>query len=51
MPLIFSPADLQVMANVKEIFNPTGLCNPGKIFPTAESYEKLGMQPASINHV
>ena len=45
MPLIFSPADLQVMANVKDIFNPTGLCNPGKIFPTAESYAKLGLQP------
>ena len=44
MPLIFSPADLQVMATVKEIFNPTGLCNPGKIFPTAESYAKLGLQ-------
>ncbi len=45
MPLIFSPADLQIMAAVKDIFNPTGLCNPGKIFPTAESYEKLGLQP------
>ena len=31
MPLIFSPADLQVMATVKSIFNPAGLCNPGKI--------------------
>ena len=45
MPLIFSPADLQVMADVKALFNPTGLCNPGKIFPTAESYAKLGLQP------
>ena len=33
MPLIFSPADMQVMAAVKKVFNPTGLCNPGKIFP------------------
>ena len=44
MPLIFSPADMQVMAAVKKVFNPTDLCNPGKIFPTAESYEKLGLQ-------
>lgn len=44
MPLIFSPADLQVMVNVKEIFNPIGLCNPGKIFPTPESYQKLGIE-------
>jgi len=43
MPLIFSSADMRVMATVKEVFNPTGLCNPGKIFPTAESYEKLGL--------
>ncbi len=45
MPLIFNPADLRIMAAVKDIFNPTGLCNPGKIFPTAESYEKLGLLP------
>ena len=30
MPLIFSPEDLAVMVTVKEIFNPSGLCNPGK---------------------
>jgi glycolate oxidase len=44
MPLIFSPEDLAVMATIKEIFNPLGLCNPGKIFPTAESYTKLGLE-------
>ena len=44
MPLIFSRADIQIMKDVKEIFNPTGLCNPGKIFPTEASYEKLGLQ-------
>ncbi len=41
MPLIFSPEDLAVMATVRDIFNPTGRCNPGKIFPTSESYAKL----------
>ncbi len=45
MPLIFSRADIQIMKDVKEVFNPTGFCNPGKIFPTAESYEKLGLSP------
>ena len=43
MPLIFSPEDLKIMASVRDIFNPTGLCNPGKIFPTPESYIKLGL--------
>ena len=37
MPWIFSEADLTAMAGVKAAFNPTGRCNPGKIFPTAKS--------------
>jgi glycolate oxidase len=37
MPWIFSEADLKTMAAVKTAFNPTGRCNPGKIFPTAKS--------------
>jgi glycolate oxidase len=37
MPWIFSEADLRAMAAVKEAFNPSGRCNPGKIFPTAKS--------------
>ncbi len=35
MPLIFSEDDLQTMRWVKEVFDPAGLCNPGKIFPDA----------------
>ncbi|GAC1395012.1 MAG: FAD-linked oxidase C-terminal domain-containing protein [Chloroflexota bacterium] len=34
MHLIFSAADLETMAKVKDAFDPTGLCNPCKIFPT-----------------
>ena len=37
MPWIFSEADLRAMAAVKAAFNPTGRCNPGKIFPTTKS--------------
>jgi glycolate oxidase len=37
MPFIFTAADLDVMARVKTAFNPTGLCNPGKIFPTRKT--------------
>lgn len=46
MPLIFSPEDLAVMATLKGIFDPSGLCNPGKIFPNAQSYVKLGLESA-----
>jgi glycolate oxidase len=31
----FSPADLALMASLKRVFNPRGLCNPAKIFPTS----------------
>jgi glycolate oxidase len=37
MPLIFSAADLTFMQRLKSAFNPTGLCNPGKMFPTKKS--------------
>lgn len=35
MPLIFSQHDVAQMQRIKEAFDPTGLCNPGKVFPTA----------------
>ena len=31
--LMFSPADLAAMQRVRRVFDPAGLCNPGKIFP------------------
>jgi glycolate oxidase len=33
MPWIYSPDDLDAMHRVKDIFDPGGLLNPGKIFP------------------
>ncbi len=34
MPLMFSETDLDTMKRVRRAFDPEGLCNPGKIFPT-----------------
>jgi glycolate oxidase len=34
MPKMFSEADLDTMLLVRAAFNPKGLCNPGKLFPT-----------------
>jgi glycolate oxidase len=47
MPWIFSEADLATMAAVKAVFNPTGRCNPGKVFPTRKSCApgELAYQP------
>ena len=35
MPLIFSREDVTQMLRIKDAFDPGGLCNPGKVFPTA----------------
>lgn len=33
MPIMFSPEELQVMREIKQVFDPAGLLNPGKILP------------------
>ena len=35
MPLLFSPETLSTMQAVRAVFNPDGLCSPGKVLPTA----------------
>jgi glycolate oxidase len=42
MDLVFSDRDLDVMMQVKSVFNPKGLLNPGKIFPTRRSCTEIG---------
>jgi glycolate oxidase len=34
MPLMFSESDLEAMQRVRRAFDPHGLANPGKVFPT-----------------
>jgi len=34
MGLLFSEADLDAMKRLRAVFDPDGVCNPGKIFPT-----------------
>jgi glycolate oxidase len=45
MPFIFSAADLALMQRLKHAFNPDGLCNPGKVFPTRKSCGEAGAAP------
>jgi glycolate oxidase subunit GlcD len=33
MSLVFSEAELELLRGVKEVFDPLGLCNPGKVLP------------------
>jgi glycolate oxidase subunit GlcD len=44
MGLVFGDADLEIMQRVKRVFNPRGLLNPGKIFPTRRSCTEIGRQ-------
>jgi glycolate oxidase len=34
MPLLFGTDDLEAMQRVRRAFDPEGICNPGKLFPT-----------------
>ena len=34
MPKMFTPEDLETMQLVRAAFDPDGICNPGKVFPT-----------------
>ena len=34
MPMMFTDEDLEVMDRVRSAWDPAGICNPGKVFPT-----------------
>ncbi len=50
MPLLFSPETLRTMEDVRAVFNPSGLCNPGKVLPSAHgcAYE-LRPRPVPVS--
>ena len=47
MPLIFSAADLDVMARVRSAIDPSGCFNPGKVLPT-DGHTHPKMAPSKI---
>jgi glycolate oxidase subunit GlcD len=42
MPLVFSPAELEALAGVRQVFDPQGTCNPGKVLPERPAREEPG---------
>ena len=42
MPVMFNEADLQQQQRIKCVFDPVGLLNPGKMFPTLHRCAELG---------
>ncbi|MEB3245113.1 MAG: FAD-linked oxidase C-terminal domain-containing protein [Vampirovibrionales bacterium] len=49
MRLLYTEADLEAMQQVRRVFNPRGLCNPGKIFPTPKACSGHGMRATQLN--
>ena len=45
MPLLFSESELEMMKRVRDAFNPDGLLNPGKIFPTGKGCGETRVRP------
>ncbi|MDH4378360.1 MAG: FAD-linked oxidase C-terminal domain-containing protein [Vampirovibrionales bacterium] len=42
MPKVFNPADLERMAAIKSVFDLSGRCNPGKLFPVRHGCGEVG---------
>jgi len=45
MPLLFTDADLDTMARVKQVFNPDDRLNPAKVLPLTKSCGELRVKP------
>ena len=50
MRLIFSESDMERMLAVREVFNPRGLCNPGKVLPTTKTCRYCGFGIEDFRH-
>lgn len=50
MRLIFSENDLNRMLDARDVFNPLGLCNPGKVIPTTKTCRYCGFGMEDFQH-
>lgn len=46
MGLLFSEHDLDLMRSLRDVWNPDGLCNPGKVFPTSNGCGETASLPS-----
>jgi len=49
--MMFSPADLDVMARVRAVFDPDGRCNPGKALPSRAGCAEVAKWPQMVARV
>jgi glycolate oxidase subunit GlcD len=45
MPFAFREVDLEAMRKLRRCFDPSGICNPGKVVPAPKSCGESGMRP------
>jgi glycolate oxidase subunit GlcD len=50
MRLIFSENDLEMMLAARDVFNPSGLCNPGKVIPSTKTCRYCGFGMEDFRH-
>jgi glycolate oxidase subunit GlcD len=48
MPMIFDQASLDVMLALRDVFNPVGLCNPGKAIPAPRMCREYRKDPGDL---
>lgn len=51
MSMMFDEGDVEVMERVHRAFNPSGLCNPGKVLPERSSCVEAARRPEVIDRV
>ena len=51
MSLIFDDNDLEKMKAVRDVFNPLGLCNPGKVIPSTKTCRFCGFGVEDFRHL
>lgn len=49
--MMFEPEDLDVMARVREVFNPDDRCNPGKVLPQRHACAEVAKWPQMVDKV
>jgi glycolate oxidase subunit GlcD len=49
--MMYGPADLDVMARVRAVWNPDGLCNPGKVLPSRGACAEVAKWPQMVARV
>jgi len=50
MRLIFSESDMDRMLSLRDVFNPKGLCNPGKVIPSYKTCRFCGFGMEDFKH-